>query len=161
MFIFLSFYPSWLPHFWKCSMVHNSGISLGARVPSCRKWLPGWYVLHLRQHHLCRRATQRCSPVVRHRSQHSSTLNLSGLGDPSKILYVPRLAFTCIKLIRDGSQSYNGGNSLPSQQAQLAQDMQSIRQTIFSSASGTIDSTMSCPHMYTIYTNSFAKTSKR
>ncbi|KAG9311360.1 glycoside hydrolase family 95 protein [Chiua virens] len=34
--------------------------------------------------------------------------------------------------------SYNGGNSLPSQNAQLAQDMQSIRQTIF--ASGTIDS---------------------
>ncbi|KAG8221567.1 glycosyl hydrolase family, N-terminal domain-containing protein [Butyriboletus roseoflavus] len=34
--------------------------------------------------------------------------------------------------------SYNGGNSLPSQHTQLAQDMQSIRQTIFSSSSGTI-----------------------
>ncbi|KAF8551628.1 glycoside hydrolase family 95 protein [Imleria badia] len=35
--------------------------------------------------------------------------------------------------------SYNGGNSLTSQRTQLAQDMQSIRQTIFSSSSGTID----------------------
>ncbi|KAH0828626.1 glycoside hydrolase family 95 protein [Lanmaoa asiatica] len=35
--------------------------------------------------------------------------------------------------------SYNGGNSLPSQHTQLAQDMQNIRQAIFSSSSGTID----------------------
>ncbi|KIJ60761.1 glycoside hydrolase family 95 protein [Hydnomerulius pinastri MD-312] len=35
--------------------------------------------------------------------------------------------------------TYNGGNSMPSQQTQLAEDMQSIRQTIFSSPNGTIN----------------------
>ncbi|EGO19842.1 glycoside hydrolase family 95 protein [Serpula lacrymans var. lacrymans S7.9] len=35
--------------------------------------------------------------------------------------------------------SYNGGNNLPSQQAQMAQDMQSIRQSIFASPNGTIN----------------------
>ncbi|KAG6376718.1 glycoside hydrolase family 95 protein [Boletus reticuloceps] len=35
--------------------------------------------------------------------------------------------------------SYNGGNNIPSQHGQLAQDMQNIRQSIFSSPSGTID----------------------
>ncbi|KAI6157265.1 glycoside hydrolase family 95 protein [Pisolithus tinctorius] len=35
--------------------------------------------------------------------------------------------------------TYNGGNNLPSQRTQLAEDMQRIRQTIFSSPSGTID----------------------
>ncbi|KIJ12754.1 glycoside hydrolase family 95 protein [Paxillus involutus ATCC 200175] len=36
--------------------------------------------------------------------------------------------------------TYSGGNSLPSQHTQLAEDMRSIRQNIFSSPTGTIDS---------------------
>ncbi|GBE84301.1 glycoside hydrolase family 95 protein [Sparassis crispa] len=35
--------------------------------------------------------------------------------------------------------TYNGGNQLPSEQATMAQDMQTIRQTIFESLNGTID----------------------
>ncbi|KAH7890396.1 glycoside hydrolase family 95 protein [Phlebopus sp. FC_14] len=35
--------------------------------------------------------------------------------------------------------TYNGGNNLPSQRTQLAEDMQSIRKAIFSSPTGTID----------------------
>ncbi|KAI0330116.1 hypothetical protein GY45DRAFT_1251576 [Cubamyces sp. BRFM 1775] len=37
--------------------------------------------------------------------------------------------------------SYNGGNKFPSDQAAMAQDMQEIRQAIFESPNGTIDST--------------------
>ena len=55
------------------------------------------------------------------------------------------------------SQSYNGGNSLPSQQTQLAQDMQSIRKTIFSNSSGTVDCTFNLSVMYTVETNSITK----
>ncbi|KAL6297766.1 Six-hairpin glycosidase-like protein [Sparassis latifolia] len=39
--------------------------------------------------------------------------------------------------------TYNGGNQLPSEQATMAQDMQTIRQTIFESLNGTIDSSYS------------------
>ncbi|KAF9219276.1 glycoside hydrolase family 95 protein [Gyrodon lividus] len=56
-------------------------------------------------------------------SQESTQLNIESLwsGGPSQ------------------DPTYNGGNSLPSQHIQLAEDMQSIRQTIFSSPTGTID----------------------
>ncbi len=37
-------------------------------------------------------------------------------------------------------QSYNGGNKLPSDQVTVAQQLQEIRQSIFQSESGTIDS---------------------
>lgn len=85
--------------------------------------------------------TQRCSPAALHGSQLSLISSLFGPGDPSKIRYVLRLCVhTRWSDARD--QSYNGGNSLPSDRTQLAQDMQSIRQTIFSSSSGTIDSTV-------------------
>ncbi|KAH7920127.1 glycoside hydrolase family 95 protein [Leucogyrophana mollusca] len=52
--------------------------------------------------------------------------------------------------------SYNGGNSVPSQQTQLAQDMQTIRQAIFASSNGTIDSTSTRLIRYHPYHSSYA-----
>lgn len=77
-------------------------------------------------------------------SQESTQLNIESLwsGGPFQDpVRVQTFRLEAIKLmIVCASQLYNGGNSPLSQHTQLAQDMQSIRQNIFSSPSGTIDS---------------------
>lgn len=61
---------------------------MGARVASNRKRLFGWYVLVMSLNAVFVNPMQRWSPAALHKSQLSSTLNLSGPGDLSKILYV-------------------------------------------------------------------------
>lgn len=46
---------------------------------------------------------------------------------------------TCVR-ITYSHQTYNGGNSLPSQRTKLAGEMKKIREAIFASPGGTIDS---------------------
>lgn len=115
---------------------------MGARIASSRKWLFGWYVIVMSVYASLRICTTHTAMLPGGTSQESTQLNIESLwsGGPFQDpVCGPALH---LKVINSSPQSYNGGNSLPSQHSQLAQDMQRIRQTIFSSSSGTIDSTI-------------------
>lgn len=62
-----------------------------------------------------------------------------------KILYVAHLSLHPSALLIKVPQSYNGGNKQPSEQAAMTDALQTIRQTIFESKTGTIDSTYQPP----------------
>ena len=86
-------------------------------------------------------------------AQEAVQLNIESLwsGGPfqdpvSSQAHGPLLSYTAARLLvargltASLRQSYNGGNKLPSDQSTVAEQMQTIRQTIFQSDSGTIDS---------------------
>ena len=54
------------------------------------------------------------------------------------------------------SQTYNGGNKVASDQATVAQEMQVIRQAIFQSPNGTIDSASICRGLWRVVSKNYA-----